>query len=43
MALEQRVNKNGKTFWWKVSMSVFEATTASVIDTTGIDVPSDHA
>jgi len=22
MALEQRVNKNGKTFWWKVPMSV---------------------
>ena len=43
MALEQRVNKNGKTFWWKVPMSVFEATTAPVIDTTGIDVPSDHA
>jgi len=43
MALEQRVNKNGKTFWWKVPMSVFEATTAPVIDTSSVDVPSDHA
>ena len=42
MALEQRVNKNGKTFWWKVPMSVFEASTAPVIDTTGIDIPTDH-
>ena len=43
MALEQRVNKNGKTFWWKVPMSVFEATTAPVIDTSSVDVPTDHA
>ena len=42
MALEQRVNKNGKTFWWKVPMSVFEATTAPVIDTSSVDVPTDH-
>ena len=41
-ALEQRVNKNGKTFWWKVPMSVFEASTVPVIDTTGIDIPTDH-
>jgi len=43
MALEQRVNKNGKTFWWKVPMSTFEATTAPVIDTSSVDVPTDHA
>ena len=43
MALEQRVNKNGKIFWWKVPMSVFEATTAPVIDTSSVDVPTDHA
>ena len=43
MALEQRVNKNGKTFWWKVPMSVFEATTSPVIDTSSVDVPTDHA
>ena len=43
MALEERVNKNGKTFWWKVPMSVFEATTAPVIDTSSVDVPTDHA
>ena len=43
MALEQRVNKNGKTFWWKVPMSAFEATTAPVIDTSSVDVPTDHA
>ena len=43
MALEQKVNKNGKDFWSRVPMSVFEATSAPVIDTTGIDIPTDHA
>ena len=42
-ALEQRVNKSGKNYWWSVPMSEFEATAAPVIDTTGIDIPSDHA
>lgn len=26
MALERRVDKNGRNFWWKVPMSEFEAT-----------------
>jgi len=44
MALEQRVNKNGKTFWWKVPMSVFENTTAPVIvETSSVNVPTEHA
>ena len=43
MALEQKVNKNGKDFWSRVPMSVFEATSAPVIDVSGIDIPSDHA
>ena len=43
MALEQRVNKSGKTYWWKVPMSVFEASSAPVIDVSSVDVPSDHA
>ena len=43
MALEKKVNKNGKDFWSRVPMSVFEATSAPVIDTTGIDIPTDHA
>jgi len=43
MALEKKVNKNGKDFWSRVSMSEFEAVTAPIIDTTGIDVPTDHA
>ena len=43
MALEQKVNKNGKDFWSRVPMSVFEATSAPVIDTSGIDIPTDHA
>ena len=32
MALEQKVNKNGKAFWSRVPMSEFESTTAPVID-----------
>ena len=43
MALEQRVNKNGKTFWWKVPMSVFEAVTTPVIGVSSVDVPTEHA
>ena len=33
MALERREGKNGRIYWWKVPMSAFEATTATVIDT----------
>ena len=43
MALEQRVNKSGKNYWWSVPMSEFEVTTAPVIDVSGIDIPSEHA
>ena len=43
MALEQKVNKNGKSFWSKVPMSVFESTSAPVIDVSSIDIPTDHA
>jgi len=43
MALEKKVNKNGKDFWSRVLMSVFEATSAPVIDVSGIDIPTDHA
>ena len=44
MALEQRVNKNGKTFWWKVPMSVFENsnTSAPTIDVSSVDIPTGH-
>ena len=30
MALEQRVNKSGKTYWWAVPMSEYEATTSQL-------------
>ena len=43
MALEKREGKGGRTYWWKVPMSEFEATSALVIDTSGIDIPEDHA
>ena len=43
MALEQKVNKNGKAFWSRVPMSVFESVSAPVIDVSSVDVPSDHA
>jgi len=42
-ALEKREGKGGRTYWWKVPMSEFEATAAPVIDVSGIDVPEDHA
>ena len=43
MALERRTNKSGNIYWWKVPMSEFESVSAPVIDTSGIDIPSDHA
>ena len=43
MALEQKVNKNGKDFWSRVPMSVFEAESAPVFDVSSVDVPTDHA
>ena len=41
-ALEQRVNKKGKNYWWAVPMSVFEASSVPVIDVSSIDVPEEH-
>jgi len=41
MALEQRVNKSGKNYWWAVAMSEYESTTAPVIQTS-VDVPQEH-
>ena len=41
MALEQRVNKSGKNYWWAVPMSEYEATTAPVFETS-VDVPKEH-
>ena len=43
MALEQRVNKSGKNYWWVVPMSEFEAGSAPIFDTSSVEVPSDHA
>ena len=42
MALEQRVNKSGKTYWWAVPMSEYEATTKPVVPTSSVDVPVGH-
>ena len=43
MALERRSGKNDRVYWWKVPMSEFESTMAPVIDTSVIDVPTEHA
>ena len=42
MALEQRVNKSGKNYWWAVPMDMYEATTRPVVPTSSVDVPSGH-
>jgi len=42
MALEQRVNKSGKNYWWAVPMDTYEATTKPVVPTSSVDVPSGH-
>ena len=43
MALEQRVGKTGRTYWWKVDMGEFEASATPIIDVSSIDVPTEHA
>ena len=44
MALERRVGKNDRIYWWKVPMEMFEAsTTPTLPDMTSVDVPTDHA
>jgi len=44
MALERREGKNGRIYWWKVPMEMFEAsTTPTLPDMTSVDVPTDHA
>jgi nitric oxide reductase NorQ protein len=44
MALERREGKNGRIYWWKVPMEMFDATTAPVMpDMSTVDVPTDHA
>ena len=43
MALEQRVNKAGKNYWWSVPMSVFEQTSTPQVVVPSVDVPTDHA
>lgn len=42
MALEQRVNKSGKNYWWAVPMSVYEQANTPVFESS-VDVPQEHA
>ena len=42
MALEQRVNKSGKNYWWAVPMDMYEATTRPVVPTSSVEVPAGH-
>src|SRR6056300_701560 len=42
MALEQRVNKSGKNYWWAVSMDMYESTTRPVVPTSSVEVTSGH-
>ena len=44
MALERRVGKNDRVYWWKVSMDMYDATTTPPVpDMSSVDVPTDHA
>ena len=42
MALEKRLNKSGRTYWWKVPMSEFETSSIPEFDVSSIDIPSEH-
>jgi len=43
MALERRIGKKDRVYWWKVPMENFESLSVPVFDTSSVDVPSDHA
>ena len=44
MAIERRIGKNDRVYWWKVPMEKYLATEAPVVpDISSVDVPSDHA
>ena len=46
MALEQRVNKNGENYWWKVPMAEFNSQEVQVnqpVEPVSVDIPSEHA
>ena len=46
MALEQRVNKNGENYWWKVPMAEFnsqEVQESEPVEPVSVDIPSEHA
>ena len=44
MALERREGKNGRIYWWKVPMEMFEASTTPVLpDMSSVEIPTEHA
>ena len=43
MALERRIGKNDRVYWWKVPMDNFESLSVPKFDVSSVDVPSDHA
>ena len=43
MALERRIGKNDRVYWWKVPMDNFESLSVPEFDASSVDVPSDHA
>jgi len=44
MALERREGKNGRIYWWKVPMEMYEATTTPTLpDMSSVEIPTDHA
>tara|TARA_Y100001938_G_scaffold129032_1_gene183468 strand:- start:737 stop:1948 length:1212 start_codon:yes stop_codon:yes gene_type:complete len=43
MALECRVNKAGKQYWWAVDMGMFETNTTPAATNVSVEVPTDHA
>ena len=43
MALEQRVNKAGKTYWWQVPMSEFGKASHVPTPASDVEVPEGHA
>ena len=43
MALEQRIGKTGKTYWWKVPIENFNTTTNVLTPDSNVEIPEGHA
>ena len=42
MAIERRTGKTGRTYWWKVPMEMFEASSSVLTPDSNVEIPEGH-